>query len=93
MKTLTRMVSVRVTKSQYEFFSMYKQELKQKLLEKVSELENVNIKLKPQQDKEVYDNLISFRVPYQYYQKIEKIADENQVKISDIVRNILFGGE
>ncbi|QJF12350.1 putative transcriptional regulator [Metallosphaera rod-shaped virus 1] len=72
---------------------MYKQELKQKLLKKVGEMENVNIKLKPQQDREIYDNLISFRVPYQYYQKLEEIADKNQVKVSDVIRNLLFGGE
>ncbi|ALG96877.1 hypothetical protein AZ268_gp09 [Acidianus rod-shaped virus 2] len=72
---------------------MYKQELKEKLLKKVGEMENINIKLDPTKDKEIYDNLISFRVPYQYFQKIEEIADKNQVKISDVIRNILFSGE
>ncbi|QJF12281.1 putative transcriptional regulator [Saccharolobus solfataricus rod-shaped virus 1] len=93
MKNPSRMVSVRVSKSQYEFFLMYKEELKEKLLEKLNEMQNINIKLKPTKDKEIYDNLISFRIPYQYFQKIEEIAEKNQAKISDIVRNILFNGE
>lgn len=93
MNQSTKAVAIRVSKSQYEFFLMYKQELKEKLLRGIEKLENINIKLKPTQDKEIYRDLISFRIPYQYYQKLEKIAEENQVKISDLVRNILFGGE
>ncbi|MCY0851078.1 hypothetical protein, partial [Sulfuracidifex metallicus] len=93
MKNPTKMISVRVAKTQYQFFLMYKSQLKRELLKRVEEMKSINIKLKPTTDREIYRDLISFRIPYQHYQKLEEIAQTNQVKLSDIVRNILFSGE
>ncbi|QJF12321.1 putative transcriptional regulator [Acidianus rod-shaped virus 3] len=93
LKTISKPVSIRVSKTQYQFFLMRRQELKRKLLKKVMDMENIKIENKPDQDKEIYRDTISFRLPYQYYQKLAEIAEENQVKVSDIIRNILFGGE